>query len=107
MKPPEDWEQVIDGIRYSTKTAILIARGHDRIIDDHQEKDWNIFLYRTLEGGYFKVHLSSSYETQSILEPMNRVEALHQFDKLSERFVEIEDAFPDPENGDNEIMLLK
>ena len=102
MKPPEDWEKVIEGIHYSTKTAILIARGHDRTIDDHQEKDWNIFLYRTPEGSYFKVHLSPSHGTQSILEPMSAVEALNQFGRLSERFVEIEDAFPDHENGNNE-----
>ena len=39
MKPPEDWEKVIDGRRYSTKTAVLIARGDDRTTNDHQEKD--------------------------------------------------------------------
>ena len=100
MKPPEDWEKIIDGIRYSTKTAVLIARGDDRTTNDHQEKDWNLFLYRTPEDNYFKVHLAPSNSTQSILEPINRVEALNLFDILIERCVEIEDAFPDYENGE-------
>ena len=55
MKPPENWEEIIDGKRYSTKTAVLIARGIGEHMNDPH--NWNIFLYRTPDNSYFKMHL--------------------------------------------------
>ena len=92
MKPPEDWEEIIDGNRYSTTTAVLIARGTDEHINDPE--DWNIFLYRTPEGAYFKVNLIPSRNVGNILEPISRVEALNLFGELTDRCVDLEDAFP-------------
>ena len=94
MKPPENWEEVIDGTHYSTKTSILIARGIGGRVSRHEEIDWNVFLYRTPEGLYFKVNLAPSESRKHVLEPIGRMEALHLFGTLGDRCVDLEDAFP-------------
>ena len=91
MKPLKNWEEIIDGKRYSTKTAILIARGTARHTSDPQ--DWNIFLYRTPEDTYFKVCLYPSENKKNLLNPISRLEALNLFGELTDRCVDLEQAF--------------
>ncbi len=95
MIPLQEWEELIDGKRYSTRTSVLIARGVDAPKSAHEEIDWNIFLYRTPENNYFKVHLVPSGSKHHILEPLSAVEALNLFGTLADRCVDLEDAFPD------------
>jgi hypothetical protein len=91
MKPLMDWEEIIGGKWYSTKTAVLIARGtHKHTNDPH---NWNIFLCRTPEGTYFKVHLNPSQNMKNLLNPISRLEALNLYGELTDRCVDLEDAF--------------
>ncbi len=94
MKPFEDVEQVIDGKRYSTKTAVLIAQGDDQKRKDREQRDRNIFLYRTPHGNFFKVHVSQHQSEQTKLEPVSEAEAIGLFELLTDRCVDLEDAFP-------------
>lgn len=96
MIPPEKWEKTIDGRHYSTLSSVLIARGSDIPKSPHGELDWNLFLYRTKEGCYFKIDLTPSRRRPEILEPLTPVEALKLFGTLAERCVDLEDAFPLP-----------
>ena len=84
MKPPKDWEEIIDGKRYSTKTAILIARGDDRYIKKDDPIDWNVFLYRSTDWNYFTIHMNPSRGSQSMIMPISRIEALNLFGFLTE-----------------------
>lgn len=94
MIPLKEWEEIIDGNRYSTRTSVLIARGVDTPKNTHEEMDWNIFLYRTPDNRYFKVHLAPSGSRDHVLEPVGAVEALNLFGALTDRCVDLEDAFP-------------
>ena len=99
MKPPKDWEEIIDGIRYSTKSSVLIARGDDRTIDKDEPVDWNLFLYRTAEWKYFTISLNPSSGSQRMIVPISKIEALNIFGTLTEQCVDLEDAFPDRGTG--------
>ncbi len=94
MIPLKEWEEIIDGKRYSTRTSVLIARGVDTPKSTHEEIDWNIFLYRTPDNRYFKVQLIPSGSRHHVLEPVGAVEALNLFGALTDRCVDLEDAFP-------------
>jgi hypothetical protein len=95
MIPLQEWEEWIDGKCYSTRTSVLIARGEDTPKSEHGDNDWNIFLYRTPENSYFKVHLVPSGSKHHVLEPVTTVEALNLYGTLADRCVDLEDAFPD------------
>jgi hypothetical protein len=99
MIPLKEWEEIIDGNRYSTRTSVLIARGVGTPKSDHEEIDWDIFLYRTPDNRYFKVHLAPSASRHHVLEPIGTIEALNLFGALTDCCVDLEDAFParDPE----------
>lgn len=94
MIPPKDWEEIIDGKRYSTRTSMLVARGVDPKTTGQDAAGWNLFLYRTADGLYFKIHLTPAGSRHHILEPISRVEALNLFGTLQDRCVDMEDAFP-------------
>jgi hypothetical protein len=100
MRPLDSWEEIIDGKRFSTKTAVLIARGTDKNTDN--PRNWSIFLYRTPEDTYFKVHLNPSENRNNLLHPVTRVEALNLFAELTDRCVDLEDAFSFHENRKTE-----
>ena len=91
MEPLSNWEEIIDGKRYSTRTAVLIARGTGKHANDPQ--NWNIFLYRTPEDTYFKVHLNPSEDKKNLLNPISRLEALNLYGELTDWCVDLEDAF--------------
>ena len=95
MRPPVDWEEIIDGIRYSTKTAVLIARGDDRTVGEDEPIDWNVFLYRTPDWNYFTIHMNPSSGSQRMIVPIGKIEALNLFGSLTEQCVDLEDAFPE------------
>ena len=76
MIPLREWEEWIEGKRYSTQTSVLIARGMEASDRAHEAGGWNIFLYRTPENTYFKVHLIPSGSKHHVLEPVTAVEAL-------------------------------
>ena len=99
MRPPMDWEEIIEGIRYSTKSAVLIARGDDRTIKEDDPVDWNVFLYRTGEWKYFIIRMNPAGGSQGMIEPINKIEALNLFGALTEQCVDLEDAFPDRSAG--------
>jgi|GEM_PF-2646224 hypothetical protein len=101
MIPLKEWEEIIEGNRYSTRTSVLIARGVDMPKSGHEEVDWNIFLYRTPDNRYFRVNLIPSGSRSHVLEPVGAIEALNLFGTLADRCVDLEDAFP-AKNQDSE-----
>ena len=93
MDSPGAILKIIDGKRYSTKTAILIARGyvHQR---DREQMDRTLFIYRTKEGDYFKVLVAHHPVEYKDIERISELEAINLFGSLTERIVDLEEAFP-------------
>lgn len=98
MKPPENFEKIVNRRRYSTATATLIAG--DDYWDGHnfERSGRNCFLYRTPKGAYFTVTLTRWEGEQNRLEPVSEGEAIELYEgALSEHEVAYEVAFPDVE----------
>jgi hypothetical protein len=93
MKPCK-MSEIIDRKRYDTDTATLIA-GNDYWDGNNFERHGRqTFLYRTPKGGYFLQHLTQWQGEQDRLEPITQDEAVSQWESLSERRVDFEEAFP-------------
>ena len=95
MDSPGDILKVIDGKSYSTKTSILIARGylHQR---NREQMDRTIVIYRTGEGDFFKVLVAHHPVEYKDIERISELEAVNLFGTLTERIVDLEEAFPVP-----------
>ncbi len=94
MNPPENMSEVIGGRRYSVKTATLLA-GDDFWDGSNFERGGrNEFLYRSKNGGYFTVTLTRWTGERDHLTPVSLQEAQELWERLSERRVSFEKAFP-------------
>ncbi|GAB6276041.1 MAG: hypothetical protein SAMD01599839_05810 [Rectinema sp.] len=91
---PYDKEEVIEGRRYSTKTATLLA-GND-YWDGHnwERSGTNQFLYRTPRGRYFTFNLTQWEGQRDTFEPCDEEAARGIYEGLSEKRVSYEEAFP-------------
>lgn len=87
--------KVIDGLRYNTNTATLVA---DDVYFDGSNMErggTNTFLYRTPKGRYFVVFQSLWQGSQDTLTPISEEEARELYEtRLSEHHLEYEEAFP-------------
>ena len=95
MKPPENFERIIDRKKYSTKTATLIAS--DCYWDGHnwERSGRNCFLYRTPKGAYFEVNLTQWQGERDTLIPLTQDEAIELFEgSLTEHEIPYAEAFP-------------
>jgi len=95
MKPPEDFTQIVNKKRYSTKTAILLAG--DDYWDGHnyERRGTNTFLYRTKNGAYFWVGLTQWQGDQDELVPVDVDQAYQIYERMQEKRVPVHEAFPD------------
>jgi len=95
MNAPENFERIIDGKRYSTTTATLIA--DDVYWDGHnmERAGRNTFLYRTPNGAWFVVTLTQWQGERDTLEPVSEDRARELYEgPLSEHHVHYAGAFP-------------
>ncbi|MDL1895570.1 hypothetical protein FBQ82_04815 [Anaerolineae bacterium CFX7] len=96
MKAPENFVRIVNGQRYSVKTAVLLAS--DNYWDGHnfERRGRNTFLYVTPNGNYFTVTLTQWQGGQDTLEPVSQAEALDLYEnQLSEHAETYANAFPD------------
>ena len=88
--------RVVDGVRYNTETATLLA--HDVYWDGHnlERSGRNRWLYRTPRGRYFVVTGTLWQGERDTLEPVTQTEAMRLYEgPLCEHAVEYEEAFPE------------
>ncbi len=90
---PYNMNEIINGKRYRTATATLIA-GND-YWDGHnwERSGTNVFLYKTPKGAFFLQHQTQWQGQQDTIEPVTIEEAKEWFERLTERRVEFKDAF--------------
>jgi hypothetical protein len=96
MHPPESMERIINGKRYNTAKATLIAG--DDYWDGHnwERSGRNTFLYRTPRGAFFTVTLTQWQGERDTLRPVGENEAIELYEQaLPEHYVPYKDAFPD------------
>ncbi len=88
--------RIVNGKRYSTKTATLVA--HDAYWDGHnmERGGRNCYLYRTAKGAYFTLNLSQWQGERDTLEPVSEERARELYEgALTEHEVSYSAAFPD------------
>ena len=87
--------KVVDGKRYNTETATVIAS--DDYFDgyNYERNGRNCFLMRTLHGHYFKVKMSKWQGELNNLVPLYEDEAIKLYEDLPVHTCEYETAFPD------------
>lgn len=94
---PLDVVQVVDGRRYSTLTATLLAG--DDYWDGHnfERRGMNLFLFRTPKGAYFtqtRTCWDGSQQHDGLLTPVTQADAIGLFESMREQRVTWEEAFP-------------
>lgn len=87
--------QVIEGKRYSTDTATLLAGNDFWDGHNHERGGTNLFLFRTPRGRFFLQHRSQwQGADDGSLEALTEAEAQEWYEQLREKRVDFEDAFP-------------
>lgn len=95
MRAPENFTRIVDGKRYSTATATLLADDTYWDGSNHERMGRNTFLYRTPRGAYFTVGLTMWQGERDSLTPITEEEARELYEgPLSEHAVSYEEAFP-------------
>ena len=90
---PIKMSAVIDGKKYNTETATLLA-GNDFWDGSNFERGGrNLFLYRTPNGRFFTLGLSQWQGERDEIKPVSREEAKELFEDLDEKRVDWETAF--------------
>jgi hypothetical protein len=101
-------KQAFGGVVYDTDTAILLARNeHQFCIETLKTGLTNVDLFRTPNGLYFKYEKTVPFfgddeEYDPELTPLSVEEAVIVYNKLTDRRLQFEDAFPDVEHADAE-----
>jgi len=101
-----DMQRVIDGKRYNTKTATLVADDVYWDGNNFERSGRNSWLYRTPRGAFFLVTGSQWQGETDSLEPLSANEAKDHYENdLSEHHLDWETAFgevtaePEPDRG--------
>lgn len=93
MHPNENMSKVIDGKRYTVKTATLIASNEYWDGSNFERSGTNTFLYRTPKGAFFEVYLTQWQGDRDKISPLSRDEAIKMYGELQEQIIEFEEAF--------------
>lgn len=94
MKPDQSMSRVVNGQRYTVRTAKLLASDCYWDGRNFERHGRNVYLYRTRGGAYFTVTLSQWQGERDLLEPVSREAAIELYEQeLTEHEVEYEQAF--------------
>jgi hypothetical protein len=94
MRPNAGMTEIIARVRYSVDKATLLA--HNEYWDGHnQERSGrNTFLYLTPKGRFFEVVVSQWQGERDRIMPLDRDSAYDLYERLPEKEVSAESAFP-------------
>lgn len=85
---------IIDGKRYNTETATVIASNEYWDGSNYERHGSNTHLYRSPRGRYFIGHSTRWEGSRSRIEAITEAAALKLYEELPEHEVEFEEAFP-------------
>jgi len=88
-------EQIINGLRYSTEAAALVAS--DRYWDGNnwERSGRNTYLYKTKNGRFFLHHTTQWTGERDHIEPVSIEEARQYYEDLPEQEIDYVEAFGD------------
>lgn len=88
--------QVIAGIRYNTEADSTTLIAHNEYWDgsNFERGGRNTHLYRTAKGRYFAAYATQWQGESSYIEPLDLADAMTMYERLREKEVEYEEAFP-------------
>lgn len=95
---PVTMTRIVDGKRYSTETATLLASDAYWDGHNHERQGRNCYLYRTPRGAYFCLHLTMWQGESHSIEPVSEADARDLYEGMAAHgmaVVSFEDAFPD------------
>lgn len=86
--------QVINGKRYNTETATIIASNEYWDGSNYERGGTNKHLYRSPKGNYFVGYSTCWQGSRSHIEAVSQGEAMKLYEELPEHECEYENAFP-------------
>lgn len=86
-------KQVIDGKRYDTEKATLIADNEFRDGSNRMSGGRSTSLYKTKRGNFFALHETCWQGERDTIEPLTVGQAKEYFEKLDDGKHEYEDVF--------------
>ncbi|PKO08440.1 MAG: hypothetical protein CVU40_15285 [Chloroflexi bacterium HGW-Chloroflexi-2] len=86
--------RIVKGHRYDTSISILLAS--DELISNKTQT--TTYLYRTRRGLFFLVRQFNDSSKKPKILPLEKDQAIEQFNKLPEKFQDFTEAFSDPED---------
>lgn len=95
--------RIVNGKRYSTKTATLLASDDWWDGHNHERGGRNTYLYRTPRGAYFAMHITCWQGEHDTLEPLTEARARELYEHMAAHDmarVPYEQAFPNVEVTD-------
>jgi hypothetical protein len=92
-------QQIINGMRYDTETAELIAS--DRYWDgaNYERRGRNVYLYRTRKGRYFAFRTTLWQGEHDRIEPLTPADARRLYESLPVKHLPYEALFGAPEEA--------
>ena len=92
---PRSLSIIVNGKRYRTDSACLIAS--DAFWDGRnwERRGRNTYLFKTLKGNYFAQYQSKRRGEQDYINPITVDEAVQLYENLPQKEVEFAVAFPD------------
>lgn len=89
-------QQIIDGKRYDTETADVVASDHYWDGSNWERRGRNTFLYRTKKGAFFVLHTTMWQGERNRIEVVDVAEAKRLYEELPEHDMSWEEAFGEP-----------
>lgn len=104
-------KQSFNGIVYDTDSAVLLARNeHPYCVESIAKGRTDIDLFRTPEGLYFTYEVTVSFFGGQVsdpeVHPVSEEEAAALYHRLTDRWLDFEDAFPDYHRSTDEKQMV-
>lgn len=91
---PKSLSIIVNGKRYRTDTASLIASDAYWDGRNWERHGRNTFLLKTLKGNFFAQYQSKRRGEHDYIKPLSIDEAIQLYEQLPEKVAEFADAFP-------------
>lgn len=85
--------QIIDGIRYNTETAEIVATNEYWDGNNYERSGRNSHLYKSKKGWFFLGHSTCWEGERDIIEPISIGQAKEEYENFQEHEMEYEEAF--------------
>ncbi len=86
-------KQIIEGVRYDTDKATLVASDDYWDGSNRSRHGRNTYLYKSPRGRWFVLHVTQWQGERDRIEAVDEDRALELYEELPENEVEFEDAF--------------